>query len=1593
LAATDVHGSKGDRTVLDAVIARIEDDARPFPDLITRFARSYLRRVPPAPALSADELHDEVVGLYEFIEVRSEPIAVRAFNPPADDDVGPPTVIEVTIDDGPFLVDSIGNELQAHGLGVSRVLHPVIGVQRDEEGRLTHVRPARASDKRESVQHWVLERRLFDADLPALEQALRRVLVDVQATVRDFGAMVGVIPRMIELVRRGEGHYPVGDVDESVAFLEWLLEDNFVFLGYREYELMDTDEGGALQAVHASGLGILTESAMSKRAEPTLLASLPPQLATRYESGDLLVVSKSNRLSTVHRRARMDYVGVRIVGSGGETVGEARLLGLFTSKAYMERASRTPLLRKKLDELASAEDLIEGSHDHKAIVSLFDSFPKDDLFGLPFDDLRPLLMGLLTRGERAKVRFFVRRDLLDRTARLLLAMPADRYSSTLVKRLEELFLERFNGESVDFNLSLEADEMAHLHFKVWVDEGQVPDVAFDELQSQVREITRSWAERVGDVLSRRHGAAKARNMVQSWAECFPDYYTTSTELDVAAGDIEKLAELARGDHSFVVGLQNESKGSEILTRVALYGSRKRHLSELIPALEDMGLRVVEEVPTRLSGEDELFVHDFGVLGPDDRPIDLERSAARMSDALSAVWKGEVETDSLHRLLLVSDLDHSQIAILRAYRTYWQRVRPAFTVNYVNETLTSHPAITRRLIDLFEMRFQPEAEETGYEAARYRLLGMLDDVPSLDEDRILRTFLHLIEATVRTNAYKPGRNALSLKLRSSQVPDMPAPRPFAEVFVLGCDVEGIHLRAGPVARGGIRWSDRREDYRTEVLGLLKAQITKNSMIVPTGAKGGFVLRRPPSDQTAMHEAVVSAYSTFIRGLLDLTDNLSGGNVVHPEGIRVHDDDDPYLVVAADKGTSTFSDIANQIARDYGYWLDDAFASGGSTGYDHKALGITARGAWVSLERHLLELGTDPHLMPFTAVGIGDMSGDVFGNGMLGSDKIKLVAAFDHRHVFIDPDPDPAASFAERRRLFDLPRSIWTDYDGALISKGGGVFSRAAKKISLSTQAQKALRTEAETVTPAELIRIILCAPVDVLWNGGIGTYVKATDEPNGAVGDKTNDPVRVNASQLRCRVVVEGGNLGLTQRGRIEYALSGGKVNSDFIDNSAGVNCSDREVNLKILSSLARSQGLVERDESHRLLERVVEDVIERILHDSFEQAQRLALEESTSVHRMDSYEQLMDALEEDGLLDRELEGLPSTEEMFERSRAGKGLTRPEIGVILAYAKRSLADSLLLSDSSEIEVLTEDVLDYFPDEVATRFAALIPKHPLLRQLVATIVASKVIDTQGSTFVSQLVARTGAAIPRIVTAHRIAQVVSDGTARRDEIEHQFGSVDVEMWTQAINASDRLVASLTRSYLREASETVDWGRVEGLAAEFKLLEEAGATLGPPRWEADRHKHAEDLAEAGFPVAMAHRLAMLRDLAHAPGILEVADRSGRPVVEVGRVFFRIGQAVQLDNLASLLAKTAASDPWKRWARQTIEDDLIRVQRRLAECALSEAEDNESGDDAVDSFLASRSGALKRVLRLTHSLESDQDLAFFMVVLGQIEALAGVNP
>ncbi|HEX6145455.1 MAG TPA: NAD-glutamate dehydrogenase domain-containing protein, partial [Acidimicrobiia bacterium] len=1090
--------------LLEHVLERIGDLSQPLAAL----ARAYLRRIPWDAEMSPENAYREVVGLFDFIEHRASPIEVRVFNPTLGthgyESTG--TVVEICVDDGPFLVDSVTAELQAYGLAVSRVLHPVIGTARDDSGRLLSIEPASRTANRESVQHYVLDRLLEPLDHPALEARLKSVLGDVLVAVRDFPQMVAATERMAQLVRGGEGQYPGIEVEEAVAFLEWLQQDNFVFLGYREYRITEGGEGPALEVVAGSGLGILSDPARSKAHQPLPLASLHPNLRARFEQGDLLVISKTNQLSSVHRRAKMDYVGVRVLGRNGETVGEARLLGLFTSKAYMESVARIPVLRQKLAEITSGEDLIEGSHDHKAIVALMESFPKDELFGLPTADLHRVLMGLLALQERAQVRLFVRRELLDRGVRVLVSMPRDRYSADLRRRLQDLLLERFGATTVDYHLALDRSDLARLHFIVWVPEGQVPEVAYSELEMEVMSLARSWSERVVEVLSRTQPPKRAEQMVARWAPLLPEYYTASTELTVAAGDIERLDELAESGRPSLVGLQNVADGQEILTRIALYELKgKRALSELTPALEAMGLRVIEEVPTRLSGEEDVFIHDFGVLDSRGALIDLDEAGERLAEALTAVWEGEAESDSLNRLVLTAGLDHLQVAIVRAYLTYWRRVSPIFTVRYVNDTLVAHSDITSGLIRLFELRFDPDSDGEGYEELRDEILERLDAVPSLDDDRILRGFLRLIEATLRTSVYRADRRCLAFKLRSADVPNMPSPRPLFEVFVIGDEVEGVHLRAGPRARGGIRWSERREDYRTEVLGLMKAQVTKNAIIVPTGAKGGFVLRRPPTGAEATAVAVRSAYEVFVRGLLDVTDNLVDGEVVHPDRVRVHDEPDPYLVVAADKGTARFSDLANGIAREYGFWLDDAFASGGATGYDHKGLGITARGAWKSLERHFLQEGIDPHSDPFSAVGIGDMSGDVFGNGMLGSETIRLVAAFDHRHVFLDPAPDPTTSFRERRRLFELRGSSWDDYDRDLISEGGGVYSRESKQIALSEQVRAVLDTSVETATPAEVIQAILRAPVDLLWTGGIGTFVKASNESDEDVGDRANDP--------------------------------------------------------------------------------------------------------------------------------------------------------------------------------------------------------------------------------------------------------------------------------------------------------------------------------------------------------------------------------------------------------------------------------------------------------------------------------------------------------
>ena len=1576
-------------SLLDLIGERTSSERAPA---VRAFAEAFLRRLSAdggADGLKADALCGAIVGAFEFASARgAEPIAVRAFTPTLEEHGYelPGSVVETNTEDWPFLVDSVSAELRARGLGIHRVLHPIVGVERDADGAIDAVLHPREASRRESIMHFELERRLTDEQLRGVEEALRRVLSDVRSTVKDFPAMADRARRMVQLAGAGAARYADEEVDETVAFLEWLLHDNFIFLGYREYRIRE----GAISVVPDSGLGILADTGESTYAKAQPIESLPPGVRERAVEGDLLIVSKTNRLARVHRRVRMDYIGVRRISAQGEIVGEARMLGLFTTKAYAEPASQTPLLHRKLRQILRSEDLIEGSHDYKAAVSLFDSFPKDELFAASTDDLRGAVIALLAlQGEQ--VRLLGRRDPDSRSASLIVALPRSRYNPELLARLQDLLRERFETGAVDSHMVLGEGDRVQIHFRVHASEG-LPDVDFRELEREVVATTRTWDDELRDALVARHGPMQGRVLATEWGSRFPRYYKASTTPALAVHDIGCFTRLETLGEPFVVGLQNETDERGERTRVGLYKSGgKVELSEAMPMLEDLGLRVIEEIPTRLRGGDkDTWVQDFGVLGPRDKPIDLDAHGARVADCISAVWRGDTESDTLNRLVLLAGLDWRQIEILRAYRKYRQRIGSRFTETYQNDVLAENAAITRNLVALFELRFDPEhqRDEAAEAELRERIVRALDAVESLDHDRILRNQLGLIEATLRTNAYRRGRGAMSFKLRSADVPAIPEPAPLVEIYVYSAEMEGIHLRGGPIARGGIRWSDRM-DYRTEVYGLMRAQLTKNAQIVPEGAKGGFYLKHRPSDPTALREEVQRQYVAYVRGLLDLTDNFVDGEVVHPPDTRVLDGPDTYLVVAADKGTATFSDTANKVAEDYGFWLGDAFASGGSSGYDHKKLGITARGAWESVKRHFLELELDVAKDPFTVVGIGDMSGDVFGNGMLLSDRIRLIGAYDHRHIFIDPDPDPDVSFAERQRLFGLAGSSWNDYDRAKISEGGGVWPRTAKWIPLSEAAQRALGIEDDTIAPNDLIRDVLRAPVDLLWNGGIGTVVKASDETDDAAQDRSSDAIRVDASELRCRVVGEGGNLGLTRRARVEFARGGGRINADFIDNSAGVDCSDHEVNLKVLLGMAERAGDLTRPDRDVLLADVTEEVVQHVLYDSFEQAQIIAQETRRAHSRLDAYEDLMVGLEEDGLLDRAAEALPLGEELAERRRAGRGMERPELSLLLTYAKRRVKLSLLESELLDDPWLERDLRGYFPQPVVERFGDLLGQHPLRRELLATINANLVVNALGSVFVSQLVAERGARPAEVVRAYRIAREVVGAEAEWDTIEDLEGKVEAELQAELMGGVDGLVDAVTRWYLSDAGSGDLESTIEGGREGFRRLLAAAPTLGGEELHGARREVAERLVAGGVPEELATAHALRPGLVHAPAVTAVAAVTERPVEDVARVFVLIGEELPLNELEEAFNTLPAMRRMERWALQAVREDARRVRRDIAEHALV-ATPECGPEESLVRFLTRHDEEIRRLdaFMRTLSREGSTDMAGLALAVRQLRSL-----
>ena len=1571
-------------------------------EALAAFAKAYTRRL-AAEDLAAtpdDQLMAMVRSTFEFADSRGTLASVvRVFNPTVATDgyETPGSILETTTDDSAFLVDSVTEALSGRGLAARQILHPVIGTTRDPKGRIERVLPARDADHRESVMHFELDRRLSDDEREDLEHEVGEILRDVRLVIRDFEPMEARVAAMIESVNEASVHYPPEVVAETVDFLQWLLQFNFVLLGYREYELVDLGNGRAISAVPGSGLGILSDVERSSVSAPTPLEQLPEEIRRKIEDGDLLVFSKTNAYSTVHRRARMDYIGVRKVDALRRVVGESRLIGLFTSKAYMEPATKTPLLHHKLQQIITAEDLIPGSHDYKQTVELFESFPKDELFQASAEELRQMVIGLLQLEKHGGIRVLVRRDIDSRSVNVVVALPRDRFNAELRKKLQALFMARFNGSTVDYHLSLGETESARIFFTVHVaPEQHIPEVPYEELEEAVERLARTWDDDLRDALEARVGPEHGPMLAEKYRLRLPDYYKSSLEWGLVVDDVLKLEELESNVEGFVVGIGNETRG-ERLTRVKLYKTGgKVDLSAFMPILEALGLRAVEEVPTGLLGEGKVYIHDFGVLDGRGAVLNLETEAPRVADAIGAVWRGQTESDSLNRLVVFSGLDWRQVQILRAYRRYGQRVNAQFTEEYRNDALAENPNIAAHLVQLFEARFDPirNASAEEIEALKQQVHTDFRSVVSLDQDRILRGFLGSIMATVRTNAYVPERSSLSLKLRSAGVPEMPKPYPLFEIFVYSPEMEAVHLRGGMVSRGGIRWSDRREDYRTEVLGLMKAQKVKNAIIVPDGSKGGFVLRRNPTSPDDLRLEVSKQYVTFMRGMLDITDNLVDGEVVHPQGVTILDGDDPYLVVAADKGTASFSDTANEVAREYGFWLDDAFASGGSQGYDHKALAITARGAWESVKRHFREVGVDVTMDTFTVVGIGDMSGDVFGNGLLYTNTCKLLCAFDHRNVFIDPDPDLMRSFGERKRLFDLPGSSWNDYDRSLLSAGGDVIDRKAKSVTLSPSARVALGIADDApaeMTPNDVIKAALKAPVDLLWNGGIGTYVKAARETHGEAGDRTNDPVRINGAELRARVVGEGGNLGFTQRGRIEYAEGGGRINTDFIDNSAGVDTSDHEVNLKILLGLAVSRGELTMDQRNGLLQACAQDVVSHVLYDNYLQAQIISQEMEVNTQRIEAYEDLMQQLEADGDLERDVEYLPTSEEMQERRAAGMGMVRPEIAVLLAYSKRSVFQALLESDLLDSDYLERDLHRYFPQQVVERFGALMLEHPLRRELIATIAANDVVNSQGVTFVSRMMSETGAHAADVVKAFRIARDVTGALARWADVESLDGKIDPGVQSELMTGVDWLVETTSRWYLVQAAGRRLSDAIDEARDSFAELSNVISQIGRDSWREEHEHDTRRLVMEGVPEEVARRHAFQGELVHAPDIIAVSHATGRSPLEVALGFFLLGEALEIDWLEHQLEALVVGSRWQRWARQSCEDELLAIRRQLAEKVLEEA-GGAPMDEAVTAFLASRIDAVGRLQRFMRSLATEgvSDISQVTVALRQIRSLVG---
>ena len=1585
-------------SLLDAaaglVRERVEADRAPA---VERFLRRYWEHVAPEDLVgrTEDDLYGAAVAHWKLARVRQPgEILVRVYSPKLEEHGWecPHTVVETVTDDMPFLVDSVSMEVLRHGHAVHLLVRPILRMARDEEGRIVDVQGEEGSD--ESLIHVELDRQSDPDELERLHADLVRVLGDVHAAVEDWPAMR---ERMLEAAAELEERPPPVEPDEAreaTDLLRWLHDDHFTFLGYREFEIVSESGADELRGVPGTGLGVLRE-----RGGPDVSASfseLPPEVRRIAREKTPLTLTKATSRATVHRPAYLDYVGVKRFGDDGEVTGERRFLGLYTHTAYRASPWEIPVLRRKVQRIVDGSGLPPAGHDHKALVEILETYPRDELFQAGEEELAQNAYGIFRLGERARVRLFTRRDRFGRFVSCLVFLPRDRFHTENRRRIEEILLDAFGGVGADYTTRVTDSVLARLEFVIRLPPGGAPDVDIAALEARLAAVTRAWRDDLRVAFEAELGEERGAPLFARYGDAFPGAYMDDFHARQAVPDALRIEALDPvGDLGMSLYAPLEAETGDLRLKLIRTGGPLL-LSDVLPVLENMGVRVEDERPyeVRPAGAEPVWIYDFGLRHDEGAEFQADRVRETFADAFARAWRGEIENDGLNALVLSAQLTAREIEVLRAIAKYLRQAGTTFSQTYMEAVLGKHALVARRIVELFRLRLDPERyEDTAAKAAALdrETEAAIDEIASLDEDRILRGFLRVVRATVRTNWFVTGddgrpRPFVSLKLDPELLPDLPEPRPLYEVFVCSPRVEAVHLRGGKVARGGIRWSDRREDFRTEILGLMKAQTVKNAVIVPVGAKGGFVVKRPPAggDREALLEEVVACYRDFMRGLLDLTDTIRGGETVPPPDVMRHDEDDPYLVVAADKGTATFSDVANAISTDeYDFWLGDAFASGGSTGYDHKAMGITARGAWESVRRHFRELGLDPERDPITAVGIGDMSGDVFGNGMLLSRSLRLVAAFDHRHVFLDPHPEPEQAFAERERLFALPGSSWADYDESLVSRGGGVFPRTAKAIPLSPEVRAVLDVPAETATPNELIRAVLRAPVDLLWNGGIGTYVKAEAERHVEVGDKTNDAVRVDAADLRCRVVGEGGNLGFTQLARVEYALGGGRIFMDAIDNSAGVDCSDHEVNIKILLDAAVRAGDLTEKQRNALLAEMTDEVAALVLRDNYDQAQALSTSLAQAASMAEVHERYLRSLEATGTLSRALEFLPGDEALAERRGAGGGLTAPELAILLSYTKASLADELVSSQAPDEPFFVRELERYFPSVLRERFGDEIAAHPLRREIVASRVANELVNRAGTTFAFRLGDETGAGTADVARAYAAVRDVFGLPGLWGEIEALDGAVPATVQVSMTLAVRILLERAARWVLRNRPRPLD---VEAIVARFQpgasgLAEVVPELLGAGEAEAARAK-AERLVEAGVPPELARRLAHLEALVPALDLVELTERSGLGLVDVATVYYELGARLELHWLRDRIVALPRGTRWEAMARAALRDDVYAEQAALAAAVVGTCTEHDPRE-RVDAWLERHAAAAERCLRVLADIRSGGGLDLARLSVG----------